>query len=381
MSYRYFFTRRSYRSIAAILLVILSFLLSSVAFGSENSGSGNCDLALNKSTTEERRTRSLSEITSLHFATFNVENLFYHTGKREAVSPGVFVQKSLQKDKSPRALAGVARAIREMNLDMAVLQEVESMESAQRFVDDYLGGDYEAHLIPGNDARGINVAFITKRDLPLSYLFETHKDEKWEDPTMPNAGPQPLFSRDVPVMKAYATVDNRQLHLVSIAGVHNKSKRDRPGDPEGVLYRGNQVKREVEIWKDLRNEMGKNARVILAGDFNADLKKDPELQPLLSLDSVEALNALGQNQDPMSHVTHSFHPKDQPTEYSEIDYIFLTPALANRVKQSFVYRYKDDQGVPWPLPRTSGQRAKNPSDHFPKYVEFDFQEILADSKR
>lgn len=68
---------------------------------------------------------------------------------------------------------GNAAIIRESNPDFIYLMEVESIEALDRFIAYHLNNDYVGLLIPGNDGRGIDVAFLIRKSLRTANIANT----------------------------------------------------------------------------------------------------------------------------------------------------------------------------------------------------------------
>jgi endonuclease/exonuclease/phosphatase family metal-dependent hydrolase len=311
--------------------------------------------------------RRLEDIKTLKVMTYNIENLFMHVG--QGPNPQ-------QQVKPMRKRREAAQAILRESPDIIVMQEVEKdLSTAEEYANIDLQGQYRALMVAGNDERGINIAFFVKNDLPFEAVLQTHRDERAVDPVNPRAGPVPIFSRDVPELSLFARgMPLTGVPLFSILGVHFKSKRDRPGDAQGRMLRGAQAQRTVDLVNRLRRQWGERSRVIVTGDFNGKMRTDRELDPLASIGMTDALDAARVPRTVEDRTTHTFHPSRSRTDYSRLDYMLLSPAVAQSVVSAHVHRYIDPAtGQPRPLPASRGERNKNPSDHFPVIMEIDLQ--------
>lgn len=310
--------------------------------------------------------RPLEKLQELKFMSYNMENLFL------SGDPGKGV-------KSPVKLMAQAKVFRDVNPDVAVVVEVESLETLQKFVREYLNDEYTAFLTPGNDGRGINIGFLVKKDLPFQFELTSNRKEQWDDPADDPSGNHnltPLFSRDLPILSVWSNKQSKtSTPIARFIGVHFKAKIDRDGDPQAALKRSAEMASARKIFQQYMKKDGPNAAIILAGDFNASFASDPETaqikDPLLR-DALDIMNV------PMDQrVSHLFFSGPQnPIVADQLDYILMTPTLQRVVQEAKVYRYRDGAGNELPLPRTSKQRKKQPSDHNPIWMRFLFQPIF-----
>ncbi|TBR22907.1 hypothetical protein EPO15_06965 [bacterium] len=320
--------------------------------------------------------RPLASLKELRVGTYNVLNLMEKVGKHvpDPDHPGRMIQISGRTPKEEWQLREQAKAILESNLDVVALQEVETIAALDEFNQRYLGGAYKTLLIEGNDPRGIDIAFLVKKDIPFQVEQRSHKGETWSDPTQGGAQAA-IFSRDLTSLVVRAPGLSKPLFV--LLGTHFKSKRDRPGDPNSEILRVAQVKRAAEIAARYRNEFGEDVPLMLAGDFNGDLNGGPEFAPLW--DEAGLTNSLDLGDKPLrgeDRVTHTYHPKDGPSHFAQMDGVLVSKSLAALVRRAEVYRYKNADGTLRPIPRTYKEREQNPSDHFPLFMTLDFQPLL-----
>jgi endonuclease/exonuclease/phosphatase family metal-dependent hydrolase len=319
--------------------------------------------------------RSLEQINSLRFMTYNVKNLFTHVGEFNRVGPNAFKKTKDAEEKPLVELHGISRAINESNPDILVMQEVEGLAALQDFSSRFLGNQYRAMLIEGNDPRGIDIGFLVKRDLPFHIKMESYRHMLWKDPA-DNYQPEPVFSRDLPALLIYRLGETdlqRARPLMVILGNHAKSKRDRPGDPESNLLRSTQYHRARMIIESYFERFGPNLPLIMAGDFNTDVQNSFEVKPVTDR-LTDVLDLRGVST--MDRITHTFHPQGRPAERRQIDAILVSPELKDSVTTALVYRYKNAAGVQKPIPATYSDREQNPSDHFPIVVEIKTDSIF-----
>lgn len=316
--------------------------------------------------------RSLESIQELKVGSYNVLNLFENVGKHvpDPDNPGKLKKISEARPKEEASLRAQGRIILENDLDVVTLAEVENIAALRDFNERFLDGKYAVHLIEGNDERGIDVAFLVKKDLPLSVEQRSHKEETWLDPVL-GGGPRALFSRDLTAL--VVRVPGKAQPLFVMFGTHYKSKRDRDGDPESGLLRAAQVRRTAEIVSRYRAEFGDGVPMMLAGDFNGEVGKDAAFRPLFEAAGLsDSFDALPNPPSDKDRVTHTFHPKGGATHAGQMDAVLVSGALRGAVKRAEVYRYKNDDGTVRALPATYEERSRNPSDHFPVIVTLDF---------
>lgn len=317
--------------------------------------------------------RPLATVREIKVLQYNVENLFMSVGKHERTDEGDFKRVSDAEIKPAWELEGVAKPMREFDPDLMVLEEVESVDSLAKFNKEYLGASYRPLLVKGNDERGINIGFYVKQDLPLDITIESHKDMQWTDPVTGKTGP--LFSRDLPAVLVRREGETGSPLLI-VLGNHAKSKRDRNGDPLSEKLRSAQYEGVAEIIDGYRSKYGKDVPIMMAGDFNTDVRNSASVKPVRDrlVDAFDVKGVSGPDR-----VTHSFHPHGGKTEYNQIDAVFVSPSLAKSIVDARVYRYKDANGNVKPLPRTYDERSQNPSDHFPVMVKVSTEKIFPEA--
>ena len=317
--------------------------------------------------------RSLESIKELKMGSYNVLNLFENVGKHvpDPENPGKLKKVSDARPKEESSLRAQGKVILENDLDIVTLEEVENIAALRDFNERFLDGKYDVRLIEGNDERGIDVAFLVKKDLPFELEQRSHKDETWLDPVL-GGGPRTLFSRDLTSL--VVRVPGKAQPLFVLFGTHYKSKRDRDGgDPGSNLLRGAQVRRSAEIIARYRAEFGADTPIMLAGDFNGEVSKDAEFRPLFEAAGlVDSFDASPNPPSEKDRITHTFHPKGGQTHYGQMDAVLVSKALRGAVKKAEAYRYKNDDGTMRAIPATYEERSRNPSDHFPVIVTLDF---------
>ena len=316
--------------------------------------------------------------------TFNLNNLFSRFNFQaavedtpEPVSGGVKLtfdhgdvkvrtfMGRLVKAKDPDDTAEIARRIREMDVDVLAVQEVEHLGILKRFDADWLGGLYPyTALIEGNDPRLIDVGVLSKRPLGAitSHQTATHPDDPGRR----------VFGRD---LLAVAVLDDRGDRLFTLYNTHLKSHYVPFGeDPvEGAARANARRRRQAEtVARILAAEERSNGRFLLAGDMN-DPPDSPCLAPMLNPEGRPLVNALaaavetrppkpesaGQGPGPASpQWTHRYNPAGPaPPEYALYDQIWLSDALAPALRSAHIDRRTKHGG--------------DGSDHDPAWVELE----------
>jgi endonuclease/exonuclease/phosphatase family metal-dependent hydrolase len=377
----------SARTLLILIPTLLTFFLTvAPSWGQGSSPTKSCDsifLSLPhpkstvvplKNTESVSTVRQFSEIPVLRLMTYNVKNLFTHVGDFDRVGPNKFQKTKPSKDKPEQELIGVAQAINESNPDVIVMQEVEGQSVLEDFNNHYLNGQYQTFLTPGNDGRGIDIGFLLKKDLPLKVVKESYKNLQWNDPA-DNNHPVPLFSRDLPTLLFYKKTDDpaKSQPLFVVIGNHGKSKRSRPGDPDSVQLRTAQYNQARLIVDSYLKRFGKDLPLLMAGDFNTDVRTEPEVASLKErLSDVFDLVKVPESE----RITHTFHPRGGATVQSQLDAILVSNGLTHSILQASIYRYKNKNGEIKPLPKTYNEREGNPSDHYPIIVDISTESIF-----
>jgi hypothetical protein len=322
------------------------------------------DIDKSKTVVQTPVMRSLSDIVELVFMTFNVENFFLHKGKFEHDVPGkmrqIFGRGKEERPKSHMELEWIIKIIEEKNPDVITVQEVESLKALEE-VAKRLGGKYRALLIEGNDARGIDVGFLVKVDLPLDIQLKTNKDLMWLDPT--TGKNEKLFSRDLPVLEFRLKKEQVDPSFV-LVGNHAKSKRDRPNDPNSVMWRSAQYEKAAEI---VGGYVDKGIRVLFGGDFNIDIAHDHEADPLKRY-LTSAFDFAQKTVEVLKRITHTFHPNGEPAHKAQMDDFWASQDLRGHILSAEVVPYKYGNGNEMPIPETYEERQKQPSDHRPVLI-------------
>lgn len=266
----------------------------------------------------------------LRIGSYNIENLFdanddpYHNDEGTAAKP---------RDEMKR----VAGVIKEINLDVIALQEVESRGYLQRFIDAMLpemGYDHVVHY-EGNDGRGIDVCLVSR--IPVGEVT-SHRHHVFKA----HDGGDQKFGRDL--LRVELLPDGGQpfemwiVHLKSNSGGKELNEPIRLGECH-----------EVHRLVAKRLKEDPDVSLILCGDFNDEFETKT-IQTILG-------------DPPMLKTIFDDIPEDERITYnrkpyrSMIDFLLCSPAMAERfVPGSFTIR--------------PGIDTETGSDHNPIYARF-----------
>jgi endonuclease/exonuclease/phosphatase family metal-dependent hydrolase len=255
------------------------------------------------------------------------------------------------------AIYNTARIVNAIDADILCVVEADNRIALTRFngtVLKQVGGTPYKHvmLIDGNDERGIDVGILTRKQLPIETIV-SHVDDQDSKGT--------IFSRDCAEYRVALPGGGQLLVIIN----HFKSK-GYGSQSTSNAKRKRQAQRARRIYRDRRSE-GWDLIAIL-GDFNDTPDSNP-LKPLLKSGSDLV--------DIMSHP--KFVGDGRPGTYAngsksgKIDYILLSPALAERVTAGGIERrgvWGGKHGTLFPhLPEIT-KPLEAASDHAAVWVDF-----------
>ena len=272
---------------------------------------------------------------------------------------------TLIRTKSPEMRAKVIERIKRMNLDVLAAQEIEDIDTLQRFNIDELGSMYRhLVLVEGNDERFIDVAILSK--LPIGAITSHQKM------THPDAPTSEVFSRDL--LEVEILDSARRKRLFTLFNTHLKSKFvDRAQFRTPAAYQAEVERSEMRRRRQaetinalLKLRMHPTQPYILVGDMN-DTPDSSALQPF-SDPGIGMINALANPEEsrpakrdtppPATTAwTHRFKESGQPARYELFDQIWISPVLAPALQRSVIDRRTRHEG--------------DGSDHDPAWIELD----------
>ncbi|MBB6431443.1 endonuclease/exonuclease/phosphatase family protein [Algisphaera agarilytica] len=279
---------------------------------------------------------------------YNVENFFDVFDDPYTGDEGVRV-------KSRRDIATMAKALKKLDADVVVFQELENEHLLQAMVDEFLPNEGYEYIAAQrtNSGRGINLGVISRFPIKelRSYRFTTLTNPK-------APGREWKFARDV----MRVTIDAGLDRPIEVFSIHLKSNRDGPDDPNSRLYRTAEA---IALKKIIQEEVDKDPGflAVLGGDFNSNYETRPE-QPR-PWPAMEHLLATEPGDDPLLIDVHAdLSDKERVTipgsgRYppATFDYILVTPAMAERYVKGSATVIRSES-------LTSG------SDHRPLSAEF-----------
>ncbi|MBT0666023.1 endonuclease/exonuclease/phosphatase family protein [Geobacter pelophilus] len=308
--------------------------------------------------------------------TFNLNNLFSRfnfqgelpaeAGAGSNISysfaPGSYrvrtYQGALVKGKELKDTQTVASRIKEMNLDILALQEVEDIDTLQQFNREHLGRMYPYQvLIEGNDTRFIDVALLSR--LPVGPVTS------WRHAVHPDEPSRPVFSRDLLEVEIWD--QSRSRKLLRLFNTHLKSKFETAsadGQADNDLRRTRQAEVIAQI---VKKRMGDGTPFVICGDMN-DSPGSPCLAPFVKNGGFRLVNAMANPNEthppkkytpppPSKAWTHRYKETGKDAEYTLYDQIWLSYSLRTKHKESWIHRRNSLGG--------------DGSDHDPAWVVLD----------
>lgn len=239
----------------------------------------------------------------LTLASFNILNLFDNYDNPYAEDESTPTKPREQMEK-------VAATIRKINPDVIALQEVEKREYLARFVQVMLADMGYEHVVEleSNDIRGIDCAVLSR--VPIGPVT-TYRYLRWTD----DEGRTQAFNRDL--LRVNLQPEGKPDFDLFV--VHLKSKSSKGRSDEIRLGEARKVREVLDgiLKKD------QQARFVLCGDFNDDWDS-PALMAIRG-EKDEPLKCFATELPPEKRITYN-----RPPHQSMIDYIFCSPAMAER---------------------------------------------------
>ena len=254
-------------------------------------------------------------------AAYNVENFFDVWDNPYTDDEGTPV-------KSRDDVRNLARAIKALDADVLVVQELEHEQLLTALVEEFLpdaGYDYLA-ASPGNDGRGIVLGCLSR--YPITQVT-SHRLQRFTHPDHPETVYR--FSRDL----LRFTIDVGIDRPLQVYNVHLKSNGSRPGDPNSMLKRTAEAARVKQILRDAV-DADPGVLAVVAGDFNSAYETRPDQDrpwPAMAYlsapesDGSQLLTDVHAALTDAERVTHPGGGKYPPVTF---DYILATPAMAAR---------------------------------------------------
>lgn len=284
----------------------------------------------------------------------------YQFGSTDRVKIRKYKGKLVQ-EKDGADTRKVADRIKEMDLNVLAVQEVEDIDTLREFNRDHLNGRYSfLSLVEGNDPRLIDIAVLS--NLPIGAVTSWQHAVHADDPT------SPIFGRDL--LEVQILNASRRHVLFTLFNNHLKSNfvdyRDNP--EEGALKNNRRRQRQAEVMSAIVLKRTRpNSRFAIIGDMN-DAPNSSYLAPFTSDTGLDLTNALSDPEEtrptkesqyppPGPAWTHRYKPKGGDMQYELYDQIWLSPSLAKRQTGAWIQRRKNLTG--------------DGSDHDPAWIELD----------
>jgi endonuclease/exonuclease/phosphatase family metal-dependent hydrolase len=328
----------------------------------------------------------------IRIGTFNVENLlnrfdFYRYNRLtrepaleilnvESDQEGMTLRKALHVTLTDDSRQMTAQAIRDLNAEVLCLQEVDNKDVLDIFHQYYLKKSAGVHygwrrVEEGNDIRGIDVGVMSKHRI----LVKSHKDITFADFELFNkqledyglSEGDPIFRRDCLEVEVHWQDTILTLficHFKSMSGERDKTRPVREAEAKAVKriikdkYQGNHAEANWAILGDLNDYKYHNGEAVSNISLETLFKDGFSFNIMDNLEKAERW-------------TH-YYPAEN--SHSQLDYILLSPALANKnpnvqpdiIRKGQPYRVPDLENKPR-YPRVGFDRPKA-SDHCPVAV-------------
>lgn len=253
---------------------------------------------------------------NLKFVSLNLANWAQRVGEFVRLSPAQYepIPEKPIKTKPQVQRDMILNMIYQEKPRILLLQEIEAC-GLELFMATKEGADYHVFSTRGNDGRGIMIATLVHKSLPVTAQFRSRQNLLFYDPV--TATMQPLHSRDLTVLDLYILGSKKP--FMSVLNSHFKSKRARPGDPESMIWRGVQYNDLLTTIYELREEFGPDHFIMLGADMNTDVQNSQELSDVRRVlaEGFDAAKTNGQIfTEPI--ITHTYHPIDGETHKAQM---------------------------------------------------------------
>jgi endonuclease/exonuclease/phosphatase family metal-dependent hydrolase len=246
----------------------------------------------------------------------------------------------LVKSKKAQDTESIANRIKEINVDVLAIQEVEDIDTIHEFNRERLDSMYRyIVLVEGNDPRLIDVGLLSK--LPIGRITS------WQYAVHPDDPSHRVFGRDL--LEIEILSPSRSRRLFTVFNNHLKSHYvDFREDPViGERNNNERRTRQAEMLsKIVKTQTRPNSSFIILGDMN-DPPDSNCLNPFTEDQELLLTNALSNPKEtrppkppspPSTSWTHRFKPTNQPAEYELYDQIWLSPSLAPKQTEAWIDR-------------------------------------------
>jgi endonuclease/exonuclease/phosphatase family metal-dependent hydrolase len=255
----------------------------------------------------------------------------------------------LVKEKTQVDTERIAKRIKDDNIDVLAIQEVEDLDTLHQFNREYLNWMYPyVILVEGNDPRLIDIGILSK--LPIGGITS------WQHAIHPDEPDHTVFGRDL--LQVDILNPSRSRKLFTIFNNHLKSHYIdfRDADPEAAEKSNNDRRlRQAEMMAEIvKNQTRPDSNYIIVGDMN-DPPDSPYLKPISEDSEMQLTNALSDPKEtrpakpdtpppPSKSWTHRFPIPHQPAKYELYDQIWLSPKLSEKQIETWIDRRKRHGG-------------------------------------
>jgi hypothetical protein len=337
---------------------------------------------------EKEGLRDFDGITRLKIGQFNPETL-YNYSEKFVIDPrtGKKTITRAAKPKPEKRWKINKRVMDEADNDLMVWQEVDDLAAAKNFVDQELEGKYRVILVEGQGGadKSMEVALLVKKDLPFDLEVQSHKDLTYFNRRTKET--EKLQSRDLLLVKVRrAGADPGSTPLFALEAGHYRSMRPRVSDPrKSIKKRTLQYHHALEV-KRAEEKKFPGMPIFLVADFNSNLRhaaqspRSVEANMLFHPEKGDLTDAFDLGKErvkPESRITHSYHPYNGKTEYTQLDGILLNRAAADAglVESTSIIPFRRQDGTPFPLATTQKEREAQGSDHRMVQTILDFKKL------
>ena len=268
------------------------------------------------------------------------------------------MSSSLFSNKSKEKCQILGNTIIDANADIVMVTEVGGPESLSNFARFVLNDEYLALSLPSNSDRGIDLGYLIKKSLAYKVDIHSHID-------FPLPLPAKRFSRDVLRLDLK---ENDEMKMILLL-VHIKSKLDlRKEDFEGRTRRVLEIKGLVDIYLDLKHRFP-DIPILVGGDMNGHAGEkgtEEEFKQIYDKTDLRDIAFLARipEEERFSYV---YFNRGGNRFEQQIDYLFVSSRFSDRIVPTECYfpRYKNQNGLPLPIPKRMEQKNILPSDHYP----------------
>jgi endonuclease/exonuclease/phosphatase family metal-dependent hydrolase len=256
----------------------------------------------------------------------------------------------LVKAKDEADTRTIAQRIREMDVDVLAVQEVENIDILRQFNRDHLDGMYATQvLIEGNDPRFIDVGILSRLPVGAISSYQTRMD-----PADPG---ERVFSRDL--LEVEILNAGRSRKLFTLFNTHLKSNfvPFNQDQDAGHAAANERRKRQARAIAAIIAERTRpQSSYILTGDMN-DGPESEFLAPFAEDTEIDLHNALthpAETHPPKAESTgpgpqttawtHRFKPSGEPPRFELYDQIWLSPSLADKQLDATIGRRRNHKG-------------------------------------